>query len=90
MLYECISGSRAVEAPSAVERLHRVINDEPRPIAALAPDAPPELVGAVRKCLAKDPDDRYQSMKDLAIDLRYTRRLLETGTTAVVPAPAAG
>jgi Tol biopolymer transport system component len=89
VLYEGVSGSRAFDAPSAVERLHRVINDEPRPIAPLAPEAPLELVSAVRKCLAKDPDDRYQSMKDLAIDLRYVRRLLETATSPAVPGPAA-
>ena len=84
VLYECIAGVAAFGAPSAVERLHRVIHDEPRPIASRAPA---ELAGVVRKCLAKDPADRYQSMNDLAIDLRYLRRLLETSASVAPLSP---
>ena len=85
VLYECITGSAAFQAPSVVERLHRVINQDPVPIAQFAPDTPAELVSIVRKCLAKDPAERYQSMKDLAVDLRHARRLLDA-----LPRPGSG
>ena len=88
VLYECLTGSHAFNAPSAVERMHRVINDEPAPIAERAPGLPSDLVRIVRKCLAKDADERYQTMKDLAIDLRDVRRQIESGITAAIPAPA--
>ncbi len=94
VLYECITGAAAFHAPSVVERLHRVINDNPAPIAQFAPDAPAELVSIIRKCLAKDPADRYQSMKDLAVDLRHVRRVLEaspsTGRLPFGPRPSSG
>ena len=85
VLYECVTGVRAFDAPSAVERMHRVINDEPPPIFDRAPGVPSDLVRVVRKCLAKDPDERYQTMKDLAVDLRDVRRQLE-GTSATASA----
>jgi len=40
---------------------------------------PSDLTRIVRRCLAKDPDDRYQSIKEVAIDLRELRRELEGG-----------
>ncbi len=85
VLYECVTGVRAFDAPSAVERMHRVINDEPPPIFDRAPGVPSDLVRVVRKCLAKNPDERYQTMKDLAVDLRDVRRQIE-GTSATAPA----
>ncbi|HEX4915345.1 MAG TPA: protein kinase [Vicinamibacterales bacterium] len=85
VLYECITGAPAFDAPSAVERMNQVITADPPPIAVRAPAAPADLSRVVRKCLAKDPDDRYQTMKELAIDLRDVRRQLESGLT---PAPS--
>jgi eukaryotic-like serine/threonine-protein kinase len=84
VIYECLTGLRAFDGASAVERLHRVIHDEPAPLATRAADVSPELAGVVRKCLAKDPAERYQSMTDLGIDLRYVRRQLETSSSAPV------
>jgi eukaryotic-like serine/threonine-protein kinase len=86
VLYECVTGRPAFAAPSAVERLHRVIHDEPAPIERLAPATPAALVVTIRKCLAKDPDERYQSMRELAIDLRRVRREFDAGV--LVPAAA--
>ena len=82
VLYECLTGTRAFDAPSAVERMHRVIRDEPAPLTRGATDVSPELDSLVRKCLAKDPAARYQSMKDVAIDLRSVRRQLDTSGSA--------
>jgi len=84
VIYECVTGSKAFDAPSTIERLHRVISDEPAPIVRSAPNVPPALVSVIGKCLAKDPDARYASMRDLAVDLRDVRRRLDTTIAGAV------
>jgi serine/threonine protein kinase/tetratricopeptide (TPR) repeat protein len=70
VLYEMLLGRRAFERSTAAETMIAVLQDEP---PGLAPGSGP-LPGAVsrilRRCLAKDPDDRYSSARELAIDLR--------------------
>jgi Tol biopolymer transport system component len=89
ILYEASAGARAFSGSSAVETLHQIIHAEPPPIASRRPGTPLELQRIVQKCLQKDPDERYQSMKELAIDLRGLRRQLESGSaTAAMAAPA--
>ena len=85
ILYEATTGARPFTGSSAVDTLHKIIHVQPPPLTQLAPAAPTELQRIVRKCLAKSPDERYQSMKDLALDLRDLRRELDSGS-----APAAG
>jgi eukaryotic-like serine/threonine-protein kinase len=82
LLYESIAGSRAFAGPSAIETLHRIANVDPSAVASGLATAPAELKRIVAKCLAKDPDDRYQSMKETAIDLRGLLRQLESGPVA--------
>lgn len=79
VLYESVAGTRAFAGPSAIETLHRIANVDPASVVSALTAAPPELRRIVGKCLAKDPDDRYQSMKDAAIDLRGLLRQLESG-----------
>ncbi|MFA6957342.1 MAG: hypothetical protein WC538_15835 [Thermoanaerobaculia bacterium] len=50
-----------------------------------APDAPPELAWIARRCLAKDPEERFQSMKDLAVELREIKRQFDTIPPASTP-----
>jgi len=89
ILYEATTGTRAFSGPSTVDTLHRIIHEQPEPIAARAPGAPAELQRIIRKCLAKDPEERYQSMKEVAIDLRDLRKQLESGSIALpVQSPA--
>jgi serine/threonine protein kinase/Tol biopolymer transport system component len=89
ILYEASTGARAFSGASAVETLHQIIHAEPQPIASRRPNTPAELQRIVQKCLQKDPDERYQSMKELAIDLRGLRRQLESGSgTTAVSTPA--
>jgi Tol biopolymer transport system component len=83
VLYEMATGARAFKGDSTVDTLHKVIHGEPTPIAAAAPDAPRELTWILSKCLAKDPDDRYQSTRDLIVDLRGVARSLESSPSAV-------
>ncbi|MDH3746068.1 MAG: serine/threonine-protein kinase, partial [Acidobacteriota bacterium] len=80
LLYEASTGARAFSAKSAIDTLHKVIHEEPAPMAERVPQAPIQLQWILRKALAKDPADRYQSAGDLAVDLRATRKDLESGT----------
>ena len=64
--YEALSGRRAFDGSSAVDTLHRIVHDPPPPLDGVAP----ELQGIVMKCLAKRREERYQSMGDVAADLR--------------------
>lgn len=74
VLYECLTGCEPFAGDGALDTMHRVVFSEPTPIDQLAPGTPPELVRITRKCLAKDRAERYQSAKDLAIDLRALQR----------------
>ncbi len=86
ILYEAATGTRAFSGASAIDTLHRIIHGEPTPLSQRAPATPGELQRVVQKCLQKDPEDRYQSMKEIAVDLRSLRRQLDSGA-AVAAAP---
>ena len=70
ILYEAVTRKKPFDGESGVDVLHKILRGEPEPLADLAPDAPWELRRIVRRCLAKEPDKRYQSMRDLANELR--------------------
>jgi eukaryotic-like serine/threonine-protein kinase len=70
ILYEAVTRRRAFEADSTVDTLHKILHDAPVETHELNPKAPADLRRLVRRCLAKSPDQRLQSMKDLAIELR--------------------
>jgi len=94
VLYEMASGRRAFKGDSTIDSLHKVIHSEPEPIDTAAPDAPAELRWVLAKCLAKDPEERYQSTRDLVVDLKGVARALESSSritsVASSPAPAPG
>ena len=73
ILYEMASGRRAFERPTAAQTLSAIIDSEPEPLSASAPKVPTNLLWVVERCLAKDPEDRYGSTKDLARDLATLR-----------------
>jgi eukaryotic-like serine/threonine-protein kinase len=78
ILFEAVTGHRPFEGDSVVKALYRVIYESAPSIKEFSPSAPPDLERIVRRCLAKDPDDRYQTIKDVKIELRDLRRELET------------
>ena len=73
ILYEMASGKRAFERPTPAQTLSAIIDSEPEPLAESAPKVPTNLLWVVERCLAKDPEDRYGSTKDLARDLATLR-----------------
>jgi len=83
-----ITGRRAFERQTAAQTLAAIIEDEPEPLAVAAPAAPPSLVALVERCLEKDPDDRYDSTRDLSRDLAALRdRVSSTSVSGPHPAP---
>jgi Tol biopolymer transport system component len=90
ILYEAATGARAFSGKSAVDTLHQIIHVDPRPIGQRVAATPDELQRITQKCLRKDPDDRYQSMKEIGVDLRALRRQMDSGSTSVPAAEPAG
>jgi Tol biopolymer transport system component len=91
VLYEMVCGKRAFEAKTLVSVAASILEKEPEPIRTLQPLTPPSLERAIRKCLAKDPDERWQSAGDLASELKWIAEGSASGAPAVVrPGPARG
>jgi serine/threonine protein kinase len=77
VLYEMLSGHQPFLDKSSAGTASAILTREPLPLARFAPNISPELERIVLKTLQKDPDDRYQTAKDLLIDLRNLRDELQ-------------
>jgi serine/threonine protein kinase/tetratricopeptide (TPR) repeat protein len=82
ILFEAVTGRKAFEGKDAVESLNKIIREPVTPISELNTAAPADLQRIVRRCLAKDPDERYQTIKEVAIELKEVRREL-AGTAGI-------
>ena len=71
VLYEMIAGRKAFEGTSQASLMGAILKDQPPPISSLQPVSPAALDHVVARCLAKDPDARWQSAADLAGDLQW-------------------
>lgn len=69
VLYEMLTGKRAFERSAALNTLTAILNEEPEPINSLNAEVPAPLCWVVQRCLAKEPERRYASTRDLARDL---------------------
>ena len=85
VIYEMATGKPAFSGKSRASLIASILVSEPPPITQLQPLAPPALERIVKKCLAKDPDERWQSASDLASELEW---IAEGGSSALMPAPA--
>jgi serine/threonine-protein kinase len=86
ILFEALTEHKAFEGKDPIDTLNKIIREPVAPVTDFRPGAPNHLQRIVRRCLAKDPDDRYQTIKDVAIELRELRRELEgTGVDTTVP-----
>ena len=77
ILFEAATGQRAFEGKDPLDSLHKIVHAPTPQIKDLNPVAPDELQRIVRRCLAKEPDKRYQSIKDVAIELDELRQELK-------------
>jgi Tol biopolymer transport system component/predicted Ser/Thr protein kinase len=85
MLYEMLTGKRAFEGKSQLSVASAVLEKDPEPISAVQPLTPPALEHLVRTCLAKEPDQRFQSAHDLKLQLQWiTAGGSQVGAPAVV------
>ncbi len=78
LLYQMVSGRRPFQGVSAVEILVGILKDTPRSLEEQRPDLPPKLIEIIERCLAKDPNDRYRSAREVADALWLASS--ETGT----------
>jgi serine/threonine protein kinase len=87
VLYEMLTGSRAFRGTSHAELIAAILDREPRPISELEPGITPGLAHIVSRALAKAPDDRFQTARDLLLELRWIaeQRPISGVTTATVP-----
>ena len=73
VIFEMVTGRRAFEGPSAARTLAAIMGSDPPAVSSLQPRASASVDRLVRKCLAKDPDRRWQSARDLGDELQWIR-----------------
>ena len=78
-LYEMAVGDRPFKGDTGVSMLSSILRDTPRPLTEVNPALPRDLAVIVRRCLAKDPDRRYQSAKDLCNELDELQQAFDSG-----------
>jgi serine/threonine-protein kinase len=70
ILFEAVTKQKPFADESIIQLLHKVVYEAAPPIKDFNPSAPPNLQRVIRRCLAKDPDERYQTIKDVALELK--------------------
>jgi serine/threonine protein kinase/Tol biopolymer transport system component len=85
VLYEMLTGKRAFEGKSQASVIASILKDDPRPVSQLIPTTPAAVDRVVTSCLAKDPDERWQSAGDLSRELRW----IGGGASPVTAVPTA-
>jgi eukaryotic-like serine/threonine-protein kinase len=91
MLYEMATGQKAFGRKTAAETMSAIIREEPEPVSKLRPDFPVAVRWILDRCLAKDPEERYASTRDLARDLAGLRDHISeasSGAEALLSSPA--
>jgi hypothetical protein len=79
VFYEMLTGSRAFSGDSALSTLSAILRDEHKPMVEIAPDVPPQLEMLITRCLRKNPDERWQSMKDVLAALGALKHESDSG-----------
>jgi len=71
VVYEMPTGKRAFEGKSQASVISSIISSDPPPMSSLQPMTPPALDRLVKRCLAKDPENRWQTARDLELELKW-------------------
>ena len=87
VLYEMTTGNRPFDGKSQISVASAILEKEPEPISAVQPLTPPSFERIVSACLAKNPDDRIQTARDVGMQLQW---IAEAGTPATMPPSASG
>ncbi len=88
-VYEMVSGRRPFDADSQASVIGAILKDAPAPLREIEPGIPRRLDRVVRTCLAKDPEDRWQTMRDLKRELQWIDPTGEADEADAEPATAA-
>jgi serine/threonine protein kinase len=86
LLYETITGNKAFEGKSQASLISAIMSSEPRHLSKLQANSPPALDRTVAKCLAKDPEERWQTARDLVDELEWIDSGAASETTVVAKA----
>src|SRR5207237_4673557 len=70
-LYEMVTGRKAFEGKSQVSLMAAILEHEPKPVSAIQPSVPLSMQRFLDVCLAKDPEDRFQSARELLRELNW-------------------
>jgi Tol biopolymer transport system component len=82
--YEMATGKKAFEGKTQASLIAKILETEPPPISSLQPMTPPALDRVVKKCLAKEPEKRWQAASDVCDELKW---IAEGGSQTGMPAP---
>ena len=86
VLYEMVTGKRAFEGKTAASTIAAILAADPPPISSLQPLSPTALESTIRSCLAKDPDERLQTVHDVKLQLKWMQ---DSGSSSRLPPTAA-
>lgn len=87
-LYELASGVHPFGGRDSISTIARILEKEPIALTQQSPLSPDQLDRIIRKCLSKDPDGRYATVRDLALDLERLRQQVEEAPAQPVRPPA--
>ncbi len=85
VLFEMLTGRQAFDGDSEASVRAAILEDEPLPISSLQPLVPPAVDDIVRRCLAKNPDERWQTGSDVVRELKRVLELIAQGRTQAPP-----
>jgi serine/threonine protein kinase len=88
VVYEMATGRKAFEGTSQASLIAKILETDPPSMSSIQPMTPPALNRIVRTCLAKDPDDRWQTARDLVRELKWASESRDRGSEAEAGAPA--
>src|SRR3984893_4194489 len=83
VLYEMLTGKKAFQGKSQLSVASAILEKDPEPLSSFKPLTPPALEHAIRRCLAKDPEERWQTARDVAFELKW---IAEAGPQVRAPA----
>ena len=87
VLYEMTTGKRAFSGKSQISVMSAILEKEPEPVSAIQPRAPRALDHVIQRALAKDPNDRWQTARDLIQELKWSAESAAPPSGAVPAAP---
>ncbi len=88
VVYELVSGKRPFAGETHMDVGHAILREQPRVLSSVRADLPPDLDRIVRRCLEKNPRERFQTALDVSNELRGLRRALQSGESSSSTRPA--